>query len=459
MDAGAQLHFHLALGRAVQLEAHPRPHVGSCGLLPNPHRYPRAVQVVALYGYLDDVDLGEAFLSELLGAVQRRLLAAGRSTGARLGPDGAPLRGGAGGGAGAASPANGAGRSSGSSGKSSVKSVSAVSGVSLAASSAGGGLPGSTQGSRVGQGHLQPLQPLQPQEPQGVEGRAQAAAHVAQWEIQPAGGSVGSASGVRAAAPGFGGGRVQRMRGRGERRGGDRGGEDGGYSTADDRRDMGVEEEEEDDDDEEEEDGDDVQRGRQRDTAARPSAAASSLGTEAPAQTEAVRALVESTIAEFLEAQLHGEGAAAGVCILVCTVQWRCPVGRGLLGCIVLPQCPCPARSAVSRLASGLRPHASCHAHAGVVYYASRPLLRSPATLLTGFSTAAAPVAGAAVGAGADAKRSRAGAAPGLLRRMWRWAVYGHLYRWLAMLSWYDMEQWQVPYDRLVELGMSVDLS
>ncbi len=97
--------------------------------------------------------------------------------------------------------------------------------------------------------------------------------------------------------------------------------------------------------------------------------------------------------------------------------------------------------------------------YAGVVYYASRPLLRSPAALFTGAGSGATPAAGAAIGAGADAKRSRVGAAPGLLRRMWRWVVYGHLYRWLTMLSWYDMEQWQVPYDRLVELGMFVDLA
>lgn len=328
---------------------------------------PNFYQVVALYGYLDNVELGEAFLSELLGAVQRRLLAAGRSTGARLDLNGAPLRGGGGtGGAGRSSTCSGKSGSAGA-GSASVKSVGAVSGVSLAAASAGGGVQGSTQGTRTDN------------------------------EIQPAGGAVGRAFGVMAPEAVGPGGRAQLMHRRGERRGRDRGGEDGGYSTADDRADV-------DDEEEEDDDGDDVWLGRQRDTAARPSAAASSLGTEAEAeaeaQAEAVRALVESTIAEYLEAQLHG-----------------------------------------------------------VVYYASRPLLRSPAALFTGAGTAATPAAGATIGAGGDAKRSRVGAAVELLRRMWRWVVYGHLYRWLTMLSWYDMEQWQVPYDRLVELGMFVDLA
>ncbi len=276
---------------------------------PKPVPVPRAVQVVALYGYLDNVDLGEAFLSELLGAVQRRLLAAGRSTGARLDLNGAPLRGGGGaGGAGRGSTSSGKSGSAGA-GSTSVKSVSAVSGVSLAASSAGGGvLLGSTQGARMGS------VPQQLQGPQQAgEGGTQreGAVQVALQEIQPAGGAVGRSSGVigpEAVGPG---GRAQRTQGRGERRGRDRGGEDGGYSTADDRADVGDEEEEDDEDDR-----DDVRLGRQRDTAARPSAAASSVGTEAEAQAqaqaEAVRALVESTIAEFLEAQLHGEGSAAG---------------------------------------------------------------------------------------------------------------------------------------------------
>ncbi len=39
-----------------------------------------------------------------------------------------------------------------------------------------------------------------------------------------------------------------------------------------------------------------------------------------------------------------------------------------------------------------------------------------------------------------------------------RWLVYGLSYRWLAALSYTEMEAWEVPRGQLVELGMVVEL-
>ncbi|PNH05127.1 Potassium transporter 26 [Tetrabaena socialis] len=73
----------------------------------------------------------------------------------------------------------------------------------------------------------------------------------------------------------------------------------------------------------------------------------------------------------------------------------------------------------------------------GVVYYASRAQLRSPAN--------PAPASGPC--------RSWLGLAP-----LARWVVFGLLFRWLAAVAFVDMESWRVPPERLVELGMPVEI-
>ncbi|GIL44218.1 hypothetical protein Vafri_1743 [Volvox africanus] len=65
----------------------------------------------------------------------------------------------------------------------------------------------------------------------------------------------------------------------------------------------------------------------------------------------------------------------------------------------------------------------------GVVYYASRALIR------------ATPPANSSP-----------------LTQLFEWLVYGLVFRWLAAISYVDMERWKVPADKLVELGMQVDI-
>ncbi|PNH05018.1 Potassium transporter 23 [Tetrabaena socialis] len=83
----------------------------------------------------------------------------------------------------------------------------------------------------------------------------------------------------------------------------------------------------------------------------------------------------------------------------------------------------------------------------GVVYYASRAILRDPAARPRGSSLS----------------RSRPGAGP--LGAVWKglasfynWLLFGVLFRWLAALAFVDMESWRVPPERLVELGMAVEM-
>ncbi|PNH04596.1 putative potassium transporter 11 [Tetrabaena socialis] len=83
----------------------------------------------------------------------------------------------------------------------------------------------------------------------------------------------------------------------------------------------------------------------------------------------------------------------------------------------------------------------------GVVYYASRAILRDPAARPRGSSLS----------------RSRPG--PGPLAAAWKglasfcnWLLFGVLYRWLAAMAFVDMESWRVPPELLVELGMAVEM-